>query len=148
MGAPSEQRPGTPAEMVRAAADWLDTYDEMARTFFVLLERSEGSMPEDLRQRAKALIPAVTSDEVQQDLRALATRLADGEVPSAPSPSDELVERLRSDGHLLSAIDAALNTVYMERQRGERVSDQAETVRVHRAVLAVVAAALDAGGAS
>lgn len=48
------------------------------------------------------------------------------------------------DGSILRAVEGALFSVAMDRGRGEKISDQAEAVRVSRAVRATIASTLAA----
>ncbi len=74
------ERPESDAGQLREAAAWLDTMDAMARAFFDMVQRS--TLSEEMRERALSLIPDVSSDEVQQDLRRIADQLdaREGEV--------------------------------------------------------------------
>lgn len=89
-------RPVSDGDQLREAAAWLDTLDLMAREFFNLLQRSAGSMPEEMRLKAVSLIPSVSSTEVQDDLRRIAADLDAGCKVCADREADALARRPRT----------------------------------------------------
>jgi hypothetical protein len=90
LSTPVDERPESDADQLREAANWLDTYDQMARVFFDILARSD-QMPDDQQQQAKALIPAASSNEVQTDLRRIADSL-DAPAPPVSPPVASSIE--------------------------------------------------------
>lgn len=78
---------GMTAEKLRKVADWLDTYDTMAAEFIAICERSGVGPPETL----KGARAACAGTEVQDDLRAWADTLDDGDCPACKPEFDRLL---------------------------------------------------------